>query len=70
MFINTHTEIGDLPKIYPVFTFKIETIFFIGGTKKCPHYDSYYMLILCGDWNHSLFYKQRIWKLSRKIIIE
>ena len=48
MFIHTCIKARGLPKLYPVLTSEVETIFLVSGTKKCPHWDLYHILILCG----------------------
>lgn len=48
MFINTCIKARGLPKLYPVFTCEMETIFLVSGIKKCPQWDLHHILILCG----------------------
>lgn len=65
MFINTLRKIREF--LIQCSTFKVEIIyFFTGGIKRCLHCDPYHMLIFM---NHSLFYKQRIWKVSENVIM-
>ena len=61
MFIYTYIKARGLPKLYLVLTSEVETVFLVSGIKKCPHWDLYHILILCGGgiwfdsmWDYSL----------------